>query len=199
MSPRHYSGRERGTTKNRLIMRPKFTPEYLVSQGLNPNSITAHFLSRNSLSNSFPSRFVTKFCKGNGCWEWNAGTTFQGRGSISRGSRKNGEIGAHVASWLMHVGEIPEGKWVLHKCDNGSCVNPSHLWIGDCIENVNDRVNKGRSAHKLTEKQVELIRNLSPFNTSRKIAALLKIGKTTAWSVASGKSWRHISFHDCYK
>ncbi len=39
-----------------------------------------------------------------------------------------------------------ETGFILHTCDNPSCCNPKHLWVGNCLENIADKVKKGRSA-----------------------------------------------------
>lgn len=53
-------------------------------------------------------------------------------------------IGAHRASWIVHNGEIPEGYWVLHKCDNPLCINPDHLFLGKAKDNSCDMISKFR-------------------------------------------------------
>jgi hypothetical protein len=53
-------------------------------------------------------------------------------------------IGAHRASWLVHKGEIPEGLWVLHHCNNPLCIRPEHLFLGTPKENSKDMLDKGR-------------------------------------------------------
>lgn len=75
------------------------------------------------------------------CWTWNAGRDKDGYGVYYAGYATR----AHIYSWVIHYGST-KGLWVLHKCDNPSCVNPYHLFLGRNKENVEDRVRKGRTA-----------------------------------------------------
>lgn len=52
---------------------------------------------------------------------------------------------AHRFSWMLANGEIPQGLWVLHKCDNPLCVKPRHLFLGTPKDNVDDMWAKGRA------------------------------------------------------
>lgn len=79
----------------------------------------------------------------NACWLWMAGKNKRGYG-VFNGS--DNIYGAHCYSWILHNGPIPEGKFVLHKCDNPSCVNPAHLWVGSHTENMRDMFKKNRQA-----------------------------------------------------
>ncbi len=47
-------------------------------------------------------------------------------------------------SYELHYGPIPEGKVILHLCDNLKCVNPAHLQAGTQKENVHDSMQKQR-------------------------------------------------------
>lgn len=53
---------------------------------------------------------------------------------------------AHRVAWLIFKGLIPKDCHVLHKCDIPSCVNPDHLFLGTNLDNMRDKVKKGRAA-----------------------------------------------------
>ena len=80
---------------------------------------------------------------GTECWVWVASFGSTGYGQIHDGTRL---IGAHVASYRIAFGAIPDGLWVLHRCDNPACVRPDHLFLGTRIDNVHDMHAKGRGA-----------------------------------------------------
>lgn len=75
------------------------------------------------------------------CWKWIAGHYKNGYGNF-RGSK------AHRVSWELAHGRIPEGLYVLHKCDVRDCVNPNHLFLGTYKDNMVDMVSKGRHHYK---------------------------------------------------
>ena len=110
---------------------------------LHPNPI----LAAHGLSENFVERFWKFVNKTDHCWLWTGSKNAKGYGQISRGFRVPGMIKAHRASWLIHFGEIPEGKCVLHDCrpskDCAACINPAHLWLGTILENNADQAEKG--------------------------------------------------------
>jgi len=86
-------------------------------------------------------RFLSKIKKQKtGCWEWQAGLR-TGYGIIKVEGKS---LGAHRLSWMIYNGDMPEGLYVCHKCDNPKCVNPDHLFIGSHSDNMKDAFNKGR-------------------------------------------------------
>lgn len=88
-------------------------------------------------------RFLAKVRFGNGCWNW-TGATSKGYGDF----RWNGASKAHRVAWVIHSGmPVPEGLWVLHHCDNPKCVRPSHLYLGNVLDNTRDRIVRVRDAN----------------------------------------------------
>ena len=72
----------------------------------------------------------------NACWEYQGIRLQGGHGLVRVGGRNTT---SNRAAWVLWRGEIPEGLWVLHTCDNGSCCNPHHLYLGDRAQNIRDR------------------------------------------------------------
>lgn len=85
----------------------------------------------------------------NGCVEWIGSVAGKGYGCFCY---KGEKIRAHRISyiWANSLKEIPKGLFVCHTCDNPSCVNPEHLWLGTNSDNMKDCVAKGR--HNQTRK-----------------------------------------------
>jgi len=78
------------------------------------------------------------------CWNWD-GATFKASGYGQFGSVKSGVFYAHRYSYQLFKGQIPEGLFVCHSCDNRKCFNPNHLWLGTAKDNSQDTVKKQRS------------------------------------------------------
>ena len=74
-----------------------------------------------------------------GCWLWEASTYGEYGQFAIDGAHP---IGAHRASWLLHKGPIPDGLFVLHRCDVKICVNPDHLFLGTNHDNLVDYATK---------------------------------------------------------
>jgi hypothetical protein len=155
----------------------------------------------------------TRKCGLDGCWEWTGGTSSKGYGRIKYGGRMEQ---AHRVAWETHVGPIPPGMWVLHKCDNRRCVRPDHLFLGTHADNMRDRNQKGRTARggrtgarlhpdcvargertgnaRLTSDQVREIRALhAAGNITHKIlAARFCVSRRSISAVVTKLAWKHI-------
>lgn len=86
-------------------------------------------------------RFLPKVQRTSGCWIWKGARNNHGYGTLHVNGR---DFLAHRFSYTLFRSKIPQGLLVLHHCDNPSCVNPSHLFLGDAKENGLDCNRKGR-------------------------------------------------------
>lgn len=96
-----------------------------------------------------------------GCWVWNHKKMLSrlGRPRICQDGKWQMASRAAYEHW---VGPIPKDMMACHKCDNGMCVNPYHLFIGTQKDNVRDCIEKGRykwsgSADGLCKRGHELV------------------------------------------
>lgn len=109
-------------------------------------------------------------------------------------------VRAHRLAFELSHGEVPEGLFVRHKCDNPPCINPDHLEPGTPADNMRDKVIRGRSARgagnaaaKLTEADVKKIRSLGGDGwTHAELASLFGVGKSTIGRVIRRANWRHV-------
>lgn len=105
----------------------------------------------------------------NGCWQWKGASNMKGYGSLHfRGKTWK----SHRVSYTIFIGEIPDGLIVCHHCDNTSCVNPSHLFLGHHAANVLDMLRKGRSRALITSDQSHFRSGCAPSSAAASGAKL---------------------------
>jgi hypothetical protein len=132
-----------------------------------------------------------------GCWEWQKNIQRGGYGHFKHESKARG---VHRFAYVCFVGPIPPTMHVLHHCDVPACVNPKHLFVGTCMQNVQDKISKGRHAHgervntaKLSDEMVLEIYDLKDQGMgSPTIARLFEISTTAAWNAMTGRTWKHV-------
>jgi Autographiviridae endonuclease len=135
-----------------------------------------------------------------GCWLWTGSLDGSGYGVMNVGSRSDGsrrQVRAPRLAWQLHVGPVPRGMHVLHRCDVRACANPAHLFLGTNLDNIADRHGKGRTLAgeqhanaKLDAGKVRLIR--ASTEHAYRLAPQLGVSATTICRVRRGEAWRGV-------
>jgi hypothetical protein len=130
------------------------------------------------------------------CWFWRAGRLASGYGAFWVGRTM---VNAHRVAWKLAYGEIPDGLFCCHTCDQRPCCNPQHLFIGTNSENIRDAVKKGRLTRrrgedhpcaKLTQSDVRSIRErLVEGSSEREIAGAFQVSRRCVRNIKLGRSW----------
>ena len=131
------------------------------------------------------------------CWQWLGYTAPNGYGDVTFKSRK---WKVHRVSYHLCCGAIPVGMFVCHKCDNPSCVNPNHLFLGTCADNLADMVAKGRSRvgirhhnAKVTPRQIAEIRAAPQVvGIVRDLAIKFGLSHQQISKIRSHTRWKHL-------
>jgi len=132
------------------------------------------------------------------CWEWQGNILEQGYGRMYHHSTK--EPKAHRLSYMINIGEIPEGALICHTCDNKSCVNPKHLYAGSNQDNMDDLCKAGtlkgekNPASKLTIFEILRIRRTydKGGKNTYELAKQYNVSQLLISKIIRGVAWKHI-------
>lgn len=150
-------------------------------------------------------RFWEKVDKSGDCWTWTGHRIKRGYGqfslTVAEPKVRRSPVKAHRYSWQLHHGQIPKEMWVLHRCDNPPCVRPDHLFLGTSLDNIADKVRKGRQAkgeglrvNKITEEDVrDIRRRYAAGEYQRVIGEDYGIRQTAVSAIVLKQTWRHVA------
>lgn len=145
--------------------------------------------------------FFKSLNKTDSCWNWRSSAYWDGYGMFSVNGKQRR---AHRVSWEIHNSKIPEGLFVLHRCDNRKCVRPSHLFLGTKKDNSLDMVSKGRHRHqvfhgerhpnaKLSDSVIREIRAIAnTFLTQKQIGEIYGVSDVLVGLIIRRKAWAHV-------
>lgn len=135
-----------------------------------------------------------------GCWIVTSHKPYStGYVMVIRDGRR---IAAHKYVKELVGQKIPDELHGLHSCDVRPCINPDHVFAGTNLENIQDKMDKGRhrvargedcGASRLEEEDVHEIRYLHSIGYSQKfLADGYGLKHPTVSNIISRKRWRHI-------
>ena len=158
-------------------------------------------------------RFWRRVDKSGTCWTWIGGYTGPKRHKRGywRHSLKRGVL-AHRYSYFLSFGIPPDGTEICHRCDNGLCVNPSHLFAATHTANMRDAALKGRLDHrkgaflpgsshpmaKIHEEDAANIRKeYAAGALQHDLAERYGIARVTISHIVRGRLWKSIRGEHC--
>lgn len=161
--------------------------------------LTKYKLTKNSEESNFI-KFLNKIdiSSPNKCWEYpEILDDHYGTATL------NGQtIPAHRFSAYFFLNfDLNSEFFICHKCDNKRCVNPHHLFVGTCADNMQDLVNKDKqrrgtqiNTNRLTEKQVNEIKKL--YTTGKyswkNLGILFNVSKPTIGAILKKRNWKWL-------
>lgn len=168
------------------------SPLYVLGSNLNLSEYYEHTKKR----------LILKRTIENECWIWNGIKNNKGYGFIAwgQGSTNRKWVVSRIA-YTIWKGEIPDGFFVCHKCDNPRCFNPDHLFIGTQKDNASDAKKKGRihrpsiskkGYFKLKENDIPIIRELRKSGMKlQEIADIYNVTNANISDICQGHTWRN--------
>lgn len=123
-----------------------------------------------------------------GCWQWTGAKHHLGYGMVAwweDGRVRSGK--AHRMAYEVWIGPIPEGKHVMHTCDNPGCVNPAHLRLGMHADNMHDMAEKRRRQTVPIEVRMAIAQSEG---NQRDIAARFGVSQSLVSRIVNGDKTR---------
>lgn len=135
------------------------------------------------------------------CWLWTASRDTHGYGNFTvQGKTRL----AHKLSFELARRVPTRRRWVLHRCDVKTCVNPEHLYIGDGKANVRDARDRGRlkpppsgvnhNRARLNPDKVREVKRMAAAGIPKaQIARTFGVWPRAVWMILEGKSWKNVT------
>ena len=131
------------------------------------------------------------------CWLWHGAKDIKGYGVLRIGDML---IKAHRYAYQYVNGNISECEFVCHTCDNPSCVNPSHLWVGTHYDNMDDKIAKGRQHKpsgdtnpnaKMTDDKILIVRDMiNSGATCQSVADHFGVSRSCINHIKNNHTWK---------
>lgn len=147
------------------------------------------------------SRFWLKVDSSRGpyeCWPWTGAKDRYGKIAIWDGKKRSCML-AHRIAYELHYGAIPFGLLVCHHCDNPSCCNPKHLFVGTNKDNSDDCSYKNRCATNISIDTIRAILDECAYGdiTKKEIAMKYHVSYSSIFRFIKGQRRKYITQPFC--
>lgn len=164
-----------------------------------PTTATAPVKASTKMNLRLETKLMSQlYIQPNECWIYTGGHDDYGYGWLE-------DNRTHVISFNCFKGQVPINMCVCHTCDNPSCFNPDHLYLGTKRNNIQDMWKSGRGivpntvgimngSAVLNEDDVLEIRKLYELGnyTQKELGVIYRVDNSTIWKIVHRKSWTHI-------
>lgn len=125
------------------------------------------------------------------CIIWAGRKNPKGYGVISS---KRGNILAHRAAYTLFHGSVPKGLWILHRCNNSSCVNVDHLYAGTAKDNAIDRAMAGRTIQRYFDNEdIIAMREARKCGVAvKEIASIFGVESQVVYTITLGQNYKEV-------
>ena len=135
------------------------------------------------------------------CWPWMRCRNQDGYGRVNFGGVLHSSH--RIAYFLTHKKD-PESSLVLHSCDNPSCCNPAHLFLGTDQDNPDDKIRKGKGNHYQGENHPRATLSDDKVKEIKRIIVIFKnnlakdfgIKPAQVDAIYARRQWKHIQWPD---
>lgn len=134
------------------------------------------------------------------CWNWLGAKADRGYGFYA--PMPGVLLRAHRVAYALNNGGIDDELFVCHKCDNPSCCNPNHLFLGTPKDNMGDMISKGRKVvqrgeqnHYSKLKAQQVVQIFVDPRTNKEIAEDYGISRSLASMIRRRSLWADATAH----
>jgi len=138
-------------------------------------------------------RFWSKVNKTDYCWNWIGASNSKGYGRYKI-------KGVAYSPHRLVINCFDVNFDVCHKCDNPSCVNPDHLFLGTHKDNMQDMVKKNRcnkpigDKHHNSKVNPDIVRHIRKKEMQqRAYAKLYGLCQRTVAEIQKKLTWKHVA------
>ncbi len=136
----------------------------------------------------------------NECLIWFGNKDKDGYGKVRVGNSQK-KVHRLALGW-KHDRELTKTELACHSCDNPSCYNPYHLWVGTSASNNQDMYAKGRTStigethHKTHLGEADVLYIKYSVLPRPELANMYNITVTAVGYIQNGRNWKSLNQKD---